>query len=206
MKFKKITAFVLAAIIAVSSLTACGSNKTAETETKAESAAQSSSEETAKVSGKLKLAIFQGGYGADYWNELIKAFNVKYPDVEIEMEINPQIGEMIRPKLIAGDVPDFVYLNQGVKDGVTLGLIRDKKIMPIDDVFESKALDKDEKIKDIILDGMLDTTFYKPYDDGKIYLAPFNTSPSGLIYNVTLFKEKGWKVPEHGTNSLNSAI
>ena len=34
------------------------------------------------------------------------------------------------------------------------------------------------------------------YGDGKIYLAPFNSSPMGLVYNKTLFAEKGWELPE----------
>lgn len=148
-----------------------------------------------EISGKLKMAVFQGGYGPEYWNEMVDRFEAKYPDVEVELEISPKIGEMIRPRIISGDVPDFIYLSDTQQDGLTLGLIKDKGLMDLTDLFEEMAMDKDVKLKDYILPGMLESPKFSPYGDGKVYLAPFSTAPAGMIYNKTLFEEKGWEVP-----------
>lgn len=112
------------------------------------------------------------------------------------MTINPKVGEVIRPQIVAGNPPDFLSVTDTEQSGIMLSLIKEKGLLDISDVFESKALDKDETLKDMILPGMLDSTRFQPYQDGKIYLAPFNAGPMGLIYNKTLFAEKGWSVPE----------
>ena len=44
-------------------------------------------EEASKFAGKtLKLALFEGGYGMDCWNETVEAFKKYYPDVTIEVQ------------------------------------------------------------------------------------------------------------------------
>jgi N-acetylglucosamine transport system substrate-binding protein len=158
---------------------------------------ESSTEQSEKgISGELQLAIFQGGYGVDYWETMIQKFEEKYPNVTVKAEINPKIGEMIRPRIIAGDVPDLISLNYlGEPSGLITGLVKDKALLDLTDLFEEMALDKDIKLKDLILPGILESPAHSPYGDGKIYLAPFSTAPAGLIYNKTLFEEKGWENP-----------
>ena len=68
--------------------------------------------------------------------------------------------------------------------------------MDITDVFEGPGLEDTSPLKDQVLDGVLETAKCSPYGDGKIYLAPFNASPMGLVYNKTLFAENGWELPE----------
>lgn len=191
---KKVIAAIMAGVMAASLAAGCGSGQ--EKQDTAQNAAPAQTDGERKVEGELKLALFQGGYGAEYWEELISKFEEKYPDVEVTYEINPKIGEIIRPKIISGDVPDLIYHNTGNQDGVMTGLVKDNALMDISDLFEETALDKDAKLKDIILPGMLEGAAYAPYGDGKIYFAPFNTAPQGLIYNKTLFEEKGWEVPD----------
>lgn len=178
------------------------SNSTKATST-AEATSTTNAENTSKEDAKkdfdnkeLSIAVFQGGYGADYWNEIVSKFESTYPGVKVNMTINPKVGEVIRPQIVAGNPPDFLSVTDTEQSGIMLSLIKEKGLLDISDVFESKALDKDETLKDMILPGMLDSTRFQPYQDGKIYLAPFNAGPMGLIYNKTLFAEKGWSVPE----------
>lgn len=145
---------------------------------------------------ELNIAVFEGGFGREFWDEVVAKFEAAYPGVKVNVEANPQIGELLRPRLLSGDIPDFIYLNQNEKSGVTMGLIKDHGILDITSVFNDMALDKDVALKEIINDGFLETKMCSPYEDGKIYLAPFNYTPCGLWYNKNLFKEKGWKVPE----------
>ena len=58
-----------------------------------------------------------------------------------------------------------------------------------------------EPLKDMFIDGIVGSNVTSPYGDGKIYLAPFNSGPMGLVYNKTLFEEKGWEIPTTGKNS-----
>ena len=157
---KKLTALLAVSSVTIAALTGCGSGQSAKTEStktespKTESTAASLDQSgeagitdaEKKVEGDLELALFQGGYGADYWEEIISRFEEKYPDVHVNYKINPKIGDLIRPQIISGDVPDLIYHNMGQSDGVVLGLIKDKELLELTDLFEENALDKEEKI------------------------------------------------------------
>lgn len=144
---------------------------------------------------ELNIAIFEGGYGPEYWEEIVSQFETTY-GVNVTMQISPTIGDIIRPQIVAGNVPDFISMNDNDTSGLISSLIRENALMDITDVFEGPGLEDTSPLKDQVLDGVLDTAKCSPYSDGKIYLAPFNASPLGLVYNKTLFKENNWELPE----------
>ncbi len=144
----------------------------------------------------LNIAIFQGGFGDAYWNAVVAAFEEKNPGVKVNMTISPTIADIIRPQIVAGNAPDFISLNDKQEDGLILSMIKEKALLDITDVFEGDNYAGTNPLKDDIKDGLLESAKCAPYGDDKIYLAPFNTGPQGLIYNKTVFDEKGWTVPE----------
>lgn len=144
----------------------------------------------------MNIAVFQGGYGPEYWNEIISEFEAAYPGVKVNMTNSPRIGDVVRPQIVAGNPPDVLVVVDTEQSGLITSLVKEQGLLDISDVFASKALDHDQLLKDRVLPGMLDSTRFSPYQDGKIYLAPLNTGPMGLIYNKNLFREKGWKLPE----------
>ncbi|MGN1332354.1 MAG: carbohydrate ABC transporter substrate-binding protein [Lachnospiraceae bacterium] len=144
---------------------------------------------------KLNIAVFEGGYGPDYWNEIVDKFEAAYPGVQVEMQISPSIGDVIRPQIVAGNVPDFIVMNDNDSTGLIASMIKEKGLMDLTDVFEGPGLDDDTLLKDQVNEGILETAKCQPYGDGKIYLAPFNSSPMGLVYNKTLFKEMDYELP-----------
>jgi len=145
---------------------------------------------------ELNIAVFQGGYGREYWDEIVSEFESAYPGVKVNMTNSPRIGDIVRPQIVAGNPPDFLVVVDTEQSGLMTSLVKEKGLLDISDVFESKALDKDQLLKDMVLPGMLESTRFSPYQDGEIYLAPFNAGPMGLIYNKKLFRDKGWKLPE----------
>lgn len=145
---------------------------------------------------ELEVAVFQGGYGDQYWKELATRFEEKNPGTKVNITANPDIGEMIRPKIIAGTPPDLVYLNQTDPSGVTQGLIKEQGFLELTDLFSENALDEDVALKDKILPGILESIYMAPYGDGKIYMAPYNYNVMGFWYNKTLFDEEGIEIPK----------
>ena len=148
----------------------------------------------AEQSQELNIAVFEGGFGADYWKEIAAAFEAANPGVQVKMQISPTIGDTISAQMVAGDVPDFLVLN-GTSYTVIQNLIVEKGLLDITDVFEGPCYDSEDKLADKIVDGLLASNVCSPYGDGKIYQAPLNGSPTGLIYNKTLFEQNGWSVP-----------
>jgi N-acetylglucosamine transport system substrate-binding protein len=143
----------------------------------------------------LKVAAFLGGYGRAYWDDMVAQFQASHPGVKVELTIDPEIGNILAAQTAAGDYPDFIYLSQGDGSGLIPALIKNKELLEITDVFNGPAPDRSGTLKDLIIPGVLETTWMAPYKDGKIYLAPFNAAPTGMVYNKNLFETKGWKLP-----------
>ena len=112
------------------------------------------------------------------------------------MQISPTIGDIIRPQIISGEYPDFISINDNDQTGVLLSLINEHALLDLTDFFNEAGLESDTPLKDLVNDGILETTKCSPYGDGKVYIAPFNSSPMGLVYNKTLFEEHNWELPE----------
>jgi len=146
-------------------------------------------------SRELNIAIFEGGYGPDYWTAIVSAFEASHPGVKVNMQISPNIGDIIRPQIVAGKVPDFISMNDNDQTGLIAAMIKEKTLLDITDAFNQKSWDSDALLKDRILPGILGSSKASPYGDGRIYLAPFNSSPMGLVYNKTIFEKNGWTVP-----------
>ena len=142
----------------------------------------------AEETATLKIAVFEGGYGADYWLEVAKLFEAANPGVKVEVTHNPEIGDIVRPQILGGDAPDFIYLASSNKSGLAQALIKDMALADLTDIFT-------EELKARILPGFLDTKLCQPYGDGKIYLAPMFYSPTGLWYNKNYFDANKIEVP-----------
>jgi len=140
---------------------------------------------------ELNIAIFQGGYGEEYWEKVVKLFEESHEGVTVNMEISPTIADIIRPRIVAGNAPDFIALNDTQEDGLILSLIKDRGLLDITDVFDGENYAGTGILRDDIKEGLLESTKCEPYADGKIYLAPFNTGPQGLIYNKTYVSDNG---------------
>ena len=196
MKRKLVKMLTVACVtaIAASAFVGCGNKEEAPKDNEKPSTEQAQGSGDKKV---LEIAVFEGGFGKDYWNACIDAFEAKHPDVEVKMEANPKIGDIIRPKLSSKNTPDFIYLSTNDPSGVANALIKDKALVDLTDVFDREDPDNPgQKIKDKILPGFLDTPLTSPYGDGKVYLAPLYYNVTGMWYNKALFKEKGWEVPK----------
>ena len=202
---RKYLAVLLAVVMLISMVGCSNNNKAAKTDTdavqttqdKATQAPTDQSESAQPVEEQeLNIAIFQGGYGDEYWNAVVKLFEESHEGVTVNMTISPTIGDIIRPQIVAGNAPDFISDNDNAQDGVILSMIKENALLEISDVFEGQNYAGTGTLKDDIKDGLLQSAKCAPYGDGKVYLAPFNTGPQGLIYNKTYFDQKGLQVPK----------
>ena len=151
---------------------------------------------TASDANVLNIAIFEGGFGRAYWDDIVVQFERANPGVRVNMIIDPEIGNIISPRIAVGDWPDLINLADNERSGVVTSMVQNRELLDLTDVFNDIVLDRPgTRLRDIIIPGMLESTKYSPYDDGKIYMAPFSVGPMGMVYNRTLFQQKGWKLP-----------
>lgn len=207
MKSKKVIATLLTLTMTTAMLAGCGGTKPADTP-----AADTSRGQTAESNGTqdaaapdaeapaggeqvLKVAAFEGGYGAQLWTDVVAAFEASHPGVTVELTIDKKIEDVISPSMKAGEYPDVVHLATGREAALTETLTKEKALLPLTDVLEMTVPGEDVKVKDKIVPGFLDTLATNPYGDGVTYYAPMFYSPCGLFYNAGLLEEKGWEVP-----------
>ena len=72
---------------------------------------------------ELNIAIFQGGYGDAYWNQMVELFEESHEGVKVNMTISPTIGDIIRPQIVAGTL----------RDDITDGILASSKCAPYGD-------------------------------------------------------------------------
>lgn len=201
---KKLVSVVLCSAMAATALSGCGSKAPApETTAAAGSEAGTTAEgttaqETTAAPVKeqvLKVAAFEGGYGADMWTDVVKAFEASHPGVKVELTVDKKIEDVITPGMKAGDYPDVIHCATGREAGLTETITKEKGLMPLTDVLSMEVPGENVTVRDKIIPGFLDTLATNPYGDGVTYYAPMFYSPCGLFYNAGLLKEKGWEVP-----------
>lgn len=193
---KKLIAIMMAALMCAALLAGCttpaneGGSSSSEGTVSGES-----SGETVGEAGELNLAIFEGGFGPEFWNQITAMFEEE-TGIKVNLEISPSIGDTIRPQIVAGNVPDFMNLKDNDQTGIVSALIKDKALLDLTPVFDGPQYDSEEALRDKILPGFLKSNKCAPYQgDDTIYLAPGAAGPMGPIYDKNLFSEKGWEVP-----------
>ena len=179
---KRTLALVLSSIMAMTTLAGCG-------------AKEEGSTDVAKETKTLKIAAFEGGYGKVYWEKLKENFEKQNEGVTVELTIASNIEEVIRPQIQAGNVPDLIYLATGRPDALTETFTKEQGLHDLSNVLEKKIPGEDVTVKDKLLPGFIDSYATNPYADGKTYLLPLFYSPTGLFYNKTLLKDKGYELP-----------
>lgn len=143
----------------------------------------------------LKVAGLLGGYGDAGWKAVASAFEAQ-TGIKVELKLEKNIPDVLRPAFQAGrDIPDVVYLGVGSAGGLTDTMIAEKQLLDISDLLNIKVPGENVTVKEKLVDNITEGYATKPYDDGKLYLAPINFTPTGLVYDSNLFKTKGWQVP-----------
>lgn len=110
----------------------------------------------------LKVAAFEGGYGADMWREVVAAFEASHPGVKVELTIDKKIEDVISPSMKAGDYPDVVHLATGREAALTETLTKEKALLPLTDVLEMTVPGETAKVKEKIVGGFIDTLSTNP--------------------------------------------
>ena len=85
---KRTLALILSSLMALTTLTGCGSN------------GDGKDTDSGAVENKvLKVAAFQGGYGKAYWEKVKEGFEKQHEGVTVELTVESNIEEVLRPQI-----------------------------------------------------------------------------------------------------------
>ena len=192
-KLKKLLVGALALCMTLS-VAACGGGSS-DGESKNNSTANSGTS-TSGESGKktdFTLQIFTGGYGADMWEYVIRAFEADHPEYNVVANMSNTVNENMQDDWRDGNPPDFVFLDGTLEKQAWL---ENDMLYDFTDWLKTATVAGEENVK--IKDRML-TEYVHKYtgEDGKTitYGMPLVLSSYGMWYDNALFTQKGWTVP-----------
>jgi N-acetylglucosamine transport system substrate-binding protein len=141
----------------------------------------------------LEVVIFSGGYGDAYAKDLHEPlYKKQYAGATIKHTATQQIGTQLRPRFVAGDVPD-VLNNSGPESMDLAALAAEGHLADLTPLFDAPSVDDPaRKVRDTVTPAVLDNALI----DGKNLVLNYTVSHRALWYNAKLFESKGWQVPK----------
>ncbi|HLR03929.1 MAG TPA: extracellular solute-binding protein [Virgibacillus sp.] len=148
-----------------------------------------------EISGDMEIQYFVGGYGDEWWKEVISDFEEEYPDVNVKQSAGPEINDKMKTRWISEDPPDVVYIDGA---GITEAqMVDDGQLMDLTDWLDGLETDDGQNLMDSFI--MEPNTY-----DGKIYGLPLIFDTWGTWYDSALFEEEGWDPPEDFDSWMDS--
>lgn len=142
----------------------------------------------------LKIAFTEAGFGREWLVEISKAFVRENPQYELRLDGDPSLASSMSTKLETGkNLSDiFMPLNSAWETYAAQGWLE-----PLDDLYEMKpdgegrgtnAEKMDEVYREYSSLTLTGGTHY--------YIMPWNDTVTGIVYNVKMFAQYGWEIPE----------
>ncbi|MFC5652271.1 extracellular solute-binding protein [Paenibacillus solisilvae] len=151
--------------------------------------------EASKLSGKLEIQYFVGGYGDTWWKDVIAEFQKKYPDLEVVGLGGPKINEQTKPRWIQGNPPDVVYIDGDGTFTESL-LVQNQQLMDLTEWIKTAKNEDGELITDQLIGQP------KTYD-GVSYSIPLVFGVHGTWYDKAFFEQNGWETPKDWAGFLD---
>jgi raffinose/stachyose/melibiose transport system substrate-binding protein len=113
---------------------------------------------------------------------LVEPFNAANPGIKLEISGHENLNDVIRTAFAAGEAPDILQTPGAsfIAEFIDAGLI-----LPLTDAAEEHGWQ----------DKLLPWAYESGIIEGELYSVPLTYESMVLIYNKTLFEEKGWEVP-----------
>lgn len=141
----------------------------------------------------LEVVIFSGGYTDAYAKEVHEELYKKaYTGVTIKHNATQQIGTQLRPRFIAGDVPD-VLNNSGPESMDLTALAAEGHLADLTPLFDAPSIDDPAvRVRDTLTPAVLENARV----NGMNLVLNYTVSHRALWYNAKLFAAKGWTAPK----------
>jgi raffinose/stachyose/melibiose transport system substrate-binding protein len=160
----------------------------------ATAAPAAAAEAPAATTGKKQLLLWDGYQEeSSVFDDLVAKFNQANPDIEVKRESQPQMRDILRTALDAGQGPDIMNYDTG--PGFAGVLARAGLLLPIDDGYAQYGWN----------DRVLPIAKQRATFDGKAYGIGTELEVVGMFYNKRIFQEQGLSEPKTHDEVLQAA-
>ena len=143
---------------------------------------------TGKLSGKLEVVAFKGGYGIDFYEKCAKEFQAKNPGLTIDVSGDPRVWEKLRPRFVGGTPPDLTFPGWGMDHWA---LAEEDQLLDLTPYLKEKAAEGDSTWGDTFDPNVLKLGQL----EGKQYVMPYYVMLQGWWYDPGVFEKNGWEAP-----------
>lgn len=150
---------------------------------------------TPNTESDLEIALWEAGNGRVFMDRIIAEFKKEHPEISVYLSSNADVqtsdlssgGEINSIDLYFTNLEDYL----GYKE----------YLEPLDDILDETVdgVALSSKFDANILDCMSDP------EDGTMYVLPWSSSVGGLVYNASVFEERGYEIPRT-TNELKGIV
>ncbi|GAA4077097.1 N-acetylglucosamine/diacetylchitobiose ABC transporter substrate-binding protein [Nonomuraea soli] len=140
----------------------------------------------------LEVVIFTGGFKDDYATGLHQPMYTKaHAGATIKHTGTQNVGTMLRPRFLSGEVPDVVN-NSGPEAMDVAALAAEGHVAELTALWDAPSFDDpSKKVRDTVTPAALEEGKL----NGKDMTLNYVVSQRALWYNAKLFQEKGWTLP-----------
>lgn len=157
---------------------------------------------------QLYIGIYEGGWGREWIDEMKKAFEDKYPEVQLMIEGKKDefTNDNLKASIESGQY-DMYFSTASPSDFVANESVNNK-LMDITEAVTTPLTEYGEtrSIEDK-MDPFMQTYMKASNNSGKYYTIPMYTSYYNIVYDVDLFEERGLYFDDNGnfTTGINGA-
>ena len=139
-----------------------------------------------KRGGELYVTVYDGGYGTDWIDQVSKDYEAK-TGTKVVWTADQTILDRISTEL---DAPSSdIYMSHDItwQEFAEQGLLEQ-----LDDLYESEVEGTGKTFKERLCAGAEEVS---KLEDGHYYKVCYTQGAGGLVYNMDMFEENGWTVP-----------
>lgn len=183
---RRASAVAAAAVTVGLALTGCGSGDTASGSGSGDEAGTFG----APADQGLEVFVFDGGYGAEYTDEVVDLYHQSLPDSEVDLNAVQEIATQLQPRFVGGNPPDVID-NSGTGIEVST-LVDNGQLTDLQPLLDAPSFDDpDVTVGETLTDGVVLNGTY----DGQFLELRYVNTAYGLWYSQSLMAEHGWEVP-----------
>ncbi len=146
----------------------------------------------------IDAAFWLEGYGHGWIKFVAGLLETVHPAAKVKVWGDPRIWETLRPRLVAGDIPDVgrAWITGG--EAVQIKGVEDGVYAPLDILLDVEAYRQPGKrVRDVMVEGGLEGASMGL--ENAQWAMPLVQGATGIYYNVAMFEEHGWPAPDELT-------
>ncbi|CAM5552598.1 MULTISPECIES: N-acetylglucosamine/diacetylchitobiose ABC transporter substrate-binding protein [Streptomyces] len=145
------------------------------------------------ASAPLDFVLFDGGFGVEYAEDAVKAYEKAYPKAKVKFGSTQKIQSELQPRFNGGTPPDLID-NSGAEQmdmGVLVGKDQLADLTPLLDA--PSIDDPSKKVRDILRPGIIEMG---QYDGDACYILNYAYTVYGVWYSQTALDKLDAEYPE----------